>query len=93
MKEEDVKKCERELANMLVCTFGYWEVEDEILQRCIEAIKAKNMEPLKKNLCVFCSGDFSLYQMHVGKVALKLWKNGIWQYVKQKIEQAKKENE
>ena len=85
----DINECKEYLEKKLVCTFGYMEVEEEILERCLEAIKAQDMSPLKKNLCVFCAGDFSLYQMRAARVCLRLYENGIWQYVKEKIKQPK----
>lgn len=86
----DINECREYLKAKLVCTFGYSEVEDEILERCLEAIEAQDMAPLKKNLCVFCAGDFSLYQMSATRACLRLYKTGIWQYVKKKIEESKK---
>lgn len=85
-----MEKTREELERMLVCTFGYWEVEHEILLRCLEAIKIQDMSPLKKNLCVFCAGDFSVYEMSAARACLRLYKTGIWKYVKKKIEESKK---
>ena len=87
----DINECKEYLKTKLVCTFGYSEVEDEILERCLEAIRAQDMACLKKNLCVFCAGDFSLYEMKAARVCLRLYHYGIWQYVRQKIEESKNE--
>lgn len=76
---------ERELRRMLVCTFGYFEVEEEVKKRCIEAICEKDMDCLKRDLCVYCSGDGNVFEMDAGKVCLILYRYGIWQYVKRKI--------
>lgn len=80
------KEIEIQLQRMLICTFGYYEVEDEIKQRCVEAIKKKDISYLTKDLCVYCSGDGTIFEMKAGMVCLILYRYGIWQYVKSKIE-------
>ena len=51
---KNFSKIDRELRRMLVCTFGYSEVEDEVRKRCIEAI-CKTLKhvsvPLSENGC------------------------------------------
>lgn len=85
MKDERMAKIEKELHEKLICTFGYFEVEEEILMRCMEAISTKTMDPLKKDLEVFCPGTDSVFKMSGAKVALRLHRYGIWQYVEEKI--------
>lgn len=82
----EFKEIEKQLQRLLVCTFGYYEVEEEVKQRCIEAIKEKDMGYLKKDLYVYCSGDGTTFEMKAGMVCLILYRYGIWQYVKSKIE-------
>ena len=78
-------KIEQELRHMLVCTFGYSEVEDEIRNRCIEAIREKDMEYLKKDLKVYCNSEGIVYELKAVSVCLILYRYGIWQYVKNKV--------
>lgn len=78
-------KIERDLRRMLVCTFGYFEVEEEIVKRCLEAIQKKDMNCLKRAVCVYCIGDGSVFEMNAGMVCLILYRYGIWQYVKRKM--------
>ncbi len=82
---KNFSKIDRELRRMLVCTFGYSEVEDEIRRRCIEAICKKDMKYLKKDLKVYCSSEGINYELKAVRVCLILHKNGIWQYVKEKV--------
>lgn len=81
----NLKKIDRRLKRMLVCTFGYSEVEEEIKKRCLEAICKKDMSYLKKDLCVCCSVDGTIFEMKAGMVCLILYRYGVWQYVKSKI--------
>lgn len=81
----DFKKCREELAKKLVCSFGYSEVEEEVLERCIEAIKTKNMVHLKQPLVVYCAGAEKLVKMAPEKVKIVLQNRGIWQYVESEI--------
>lgn len=82
---KNFSKIDRELRRMLVCTFGYSEVEDEVRKRCIEAICKKDMKYLKKDLKVYCSSEGIDYELKAVRVCLTLHKNGIWQYVKEKV--------
>ena len=83
----DIKKCEEELRKMFICTFGYSEAEEEMLLRCLDAIKAKNMDVLKQDLVIFCAGDEKVLRVDNTRVSLILHRYGIWQYVKEKIEE------
>lgn len=78
-------KIDRELRRMLVCTFGYSEVEDEVRKRCIEAICKKDMKYLKRDLNVYCSSEGIDYELKAVSVCLILYRYGIWQYVKNKV--------
>ena len=94
---KNFSKIDRELRRMLVCTFGYSEVEqelielekieveDEVRKRCIEAICKKDMKYLKRDLNVYCSSEGIDYELKAVSVCLILYRYGIWQYVKNKV--------
>lgn len=82
-----LKEYEEELRKMFICTFGYYEAEEEMILRCLDAIKTKDMECLKQDLVVFCAGDEKVLRVDNTRVSLILHRYGIWQYVKEKIEE------
>lgn len=82
---ENLNKVDRELRHMLVCTFGYSEVEDEIRKRCLEAIRKKDMSYVKRDLKICCVREGICYELKAVSVCLILYRYGIWQYVKNKV--------
>ena len=75
----EMNKCRRELVAMLVCSFGYFEAEDEIVERCLVAISKKDMAPLERGLSVFCAGDETILKVSAEKVKETLERCGVWQ--------------
>lgn len=78
--------------SMIVCGFGYQEVEEAITIRCEKCIKMRSMEPLKKPLEIYCwsgCGEY-LYIASAANICLRLYKMGIWQYIKGIIKEKNK---
>lgn len=73
----------RTLDYLLLCSFGYSEVESEIKKRSIEAVETGSMEPLKRSIdMVWRNGHC---RMSAEDVEKRLKEKGIWQLVEKEI--------